>query len=656
MGWKWKRRKTTPAEDLAWGIAALFAGMWARRVTPLAMEAGCGGWRYVVLMGGMGFLGVLVVFGVLSTAIGAGRMAAGEFGGGRKGWRGLLRFALGAVAGWCGAWGVAVAAPVAWRKGDRRGAMAGIAGTVLFYGVNWVFAFWPSTMAVVSWGWGLLATQSAGAALLLRSVWRLEGRPRLKRGLAWAMVAVGLLGLALWPGWRVEKLTERADAAMAALRDGSPGPLDRAVPPVAEADDPVAALNAATLAAETADWKKAQDAFYCGSDGFPNRQLTAEEWAEAELWLAGHPVFMAAAEAISTPGYRSCLPGASAPEDFTWDNETGSCWLEEPRLSWDYARALALRAGVEGLRGDKAAALADIDRGYAFAEHCLNEPALIAKMIGNACGLAAVAVAGQRFDLWDDAELDGLVVRAEAFRERVEGAWAGAFADEAYCSGETMRRLGVKLLGTNRCAKALAGLEGGCLPSGSPLSGTLRHWEEYERLAFAREMERLHRALEAALAMPPGPERAAALSAVETETEAREEDLTLVGIMLMPSEKALAGLRTRRENDCATLRLAVAAERWRRAHDGALPESAEALVPEFLDAVPLDAELGGPLRLEPLEDGRGFAVRRPDGAPKREQPQRFWVAPPPVGGKAEADDEPTARPLDFPLPPDAASR
>lgn len=41
----------------------------------------------------------------------------------------------------------------------------------------------------------------------------------------------------------------------------------------------------------------------------------------------------------------------------------------------------------------------------------------------------------------------------------------------------------------------------------------------------------------------------------------------------------------------------MAAERWRRAHGGALPESAEALVPDWLDAVPLDAELGGPLRL-----------------------------------------------------------
>ena len=165
-------------------------------------------------------------------------------------------------------------------------------------------------------------------------------------------------------------------------------------------------------------------------------------------------------------------------------------------------------------------------------------------------------------------------------------------------------------------------------------------------MAFARELERLHGALEAALAMPPGAERAAALSAVETDMDVRGKNLTLVAVLLMPSGKSLAGLRTRRENDCATLRLAVAAERWRRAHGGALAESAEVLVPEFLDAVPLDAELGGPLRLEPLEDGRGFAVRRPDGAPEREQTRRFWVAPPPTGGKTEADDEPPARRID----------
>ncbi|MBP5786942.1 MAG: hypothetical protein J6Y19_03910, partial [Kiritimatiellae bacterium] len=63
---------------------------------------------------------------------------------------------------------------------------------------------------------------------------------------------------------------------------------------------------------------------------------------------------------------------------------------------------------------------------------------------------------------------------------------------------------------------------------------------------------------------------------------------------------------------------------------GALPESADALVPDWLDAVPPDAELGAPLRREPDADGSSFAILRPGLEPPKNLLARFWFAPPPA--------------------------
>ena len=62
--------------------------------------------------------------------------------------------------------------------------------------------------------------------------------------------------------------------------------------------------------------------------------------------------------------------------------------------------------------------------------------------------------------------------------------------------------------------------------------------------------------------------------------------------------RMLAGLRTA---ECA-----VAVERYRRRHGGALPPSLDALVPAFLDRVPVDPYSGAPVKFKQF--GSHFAV------------------------------------------------
>jgi type II secretory pathway pseudopilin PulG len=52
---------------------------------------------------------------------------------------------------------------------------------------------------------------------------------------------------------------------------------------------------------------------------------------------------------------------------------------------------------------------------------------------------------------------------------------------------------------------------------------------------------------------------------------------------------------------CVTV--AIAATRYRLAHNHQYPETAQALVPEFLDTIPLDPFDGKPLRFKKNEDG-----------------------------------------------------
>lgn len=623
---KWNRwRPVGSAETMAAGLALWFAAVSVLFATPMAVE-GIGGTRALWPMGvGVVTGGLLGGAGMLFAAFGGGGFAVEEYGRKRGGWRVLawwLAGALPALVLGC-AWNGVLAAPAAWRRGDRRGTAAA-AGAVLLGGVALATRFsrdvragaWPVPL------WAVTALNAVSAALLLRGLWRLGGRADFLRRTAWTMAALAAAGLALWPGWRVGRQVRRAEDAMAALWAETEWPGGRAMPPVAEADDPVAALDATALEASEGEWHRFAEELDAGRrPGCPAYPLADAECAAAEAWLAAHPDALGKAVAVSSPGYRSCLPGAAAPEDY---GPEGIAWLE-PRLDGclDWCRPLLLRAAVALARGDTAAAMTDIRLVHSLAERLMGEGCFIGQLMGGAVADMLPAVAGQRFDLWTDGELEALAALAGSYAGAAERSWRLAVGNEAAFFDGCLRVVEADFAKTG--IVDIDGEKAEGMRMASPTAPrpsqdfvAFRHWMATERLAYARGLLRLHRSLAAALALPAGPERAAALSALKADAGETEKRLPHLAALCFPTVDGFVNLGTHGGNHASAMRAAVAVERWRRAHGGALPESLEVLVPDWLDAVPSDGELGAPLHLEKGEDGRSFAIRRPEGAGRRQ--------------------------------------
>jgi hypothetical protein len=625
-------------EAMVLALALYFAGVCALFATPFCVEGIGGKWALLPMAAGAGGGALLTLAGTLFAVFGGGLFAVAEYKRKRGAWRALgwwLAGALPALPLGC-AWGGVLAATAAWRRGDRRGAAASAAGAALLGGLLLAVRF-SKALRLGAWPvplWAVTAANAVAAALLLRGLWRLGGRAGFLRRAAWFMAIVATLALALWPGWRVGRQARRAEAATAALWATTQKPYERATPPVPEADDPVAALDAAALEAANREWDNFMVELGGGEQGhgFPKNRLTDADCAATQAWLASHPDILAAAEAISAPGYRSCLPGAASPEDYGPD---GLAW-REPRLEggFRWVHPLLLRTAIALQRGDTEAALEYIRRIYALAALHVNETVFIGQLVGMVLPGFATTVAGHRFDLWSDAALAELANLAASFAETAAQAWPLAVGNELALFEGLVRHMessmgetlggGDEGLARVRALRGLAGCQ-------SPDFVAFRHWMATERLVYAREMLHVQQGIAAALALPAGPKRADALEAVREKAEAAENRLPRLAAMCFAwNPSGIWILQTRPENNAAALRVAVAAERWRRAHGGALPESADALVPDWLDAVPLDAELGAPLRLEPGDDGLSFAILRPDLAPPKNLLGRFWSAPPPA--------------------------
>jgi hypothetical protein len=104
----------------------------------------------------------------------------------------------------------------------------------------------------------------------------------------------------------------------------------------------------------------------------------------------------------------------------------------------------------------------------------------------------------------------------------------------------------------------------------------------------------------------PPEEQPALLGRIEAEVQPPRNILgalpgTIAYSFLIPINVSCgADVRARSELDCALVMLA--SERYRRSR-GRWPESADALVPAFLDRIPTDPYGGGPIRLGRVEDG-----------------------------------------------------
>lgn len=626
------------ARGLAWGLAVWAVGGCILLVAPMPMPVPeiTPARRILSVYGAMV---VLAYAGLAILAVCAARLAPHVWG--RAAGRSRLRTwglrLLGALTVWPWVWGPALLVPAARRRGDRRGAwLAGVGGALAFV-AQCGFHIRRLHAEASPLGWGVYALLAVAFALLWHALRRLEGgRSRVLHGVGWGLVLAGLLGVAALPGWRVPRMAARADALTASIladagyADAS-APLAAGRPPVAAEDDPLAAIDPDAFAAERTDWK----AFcgpYCRTGDIRQLdppQLEAADMEAIDAWFAAHPAFTAFADALSTPGYRSCLPGISKREELSLV-ENGRL---EPRLleggaCTDWIAALALRARAACACGDIPAALGDIRRLDVLADLNAREPWSVCKLVA-ALPIAQIVrcVLGERLDLWDDASLAAL---GDILEARVR-ATAGLFA----------QAVAVETIG---CEATLPLVGGGWRPDlfrhpmRSPYDGKYARWFLAERIAYAEHARRALDTAAALAALPPGPGRAAAWQAFRDEKH-DENDLSMAAAILTPSyDGFFRTLVLSPETSLACFRIAAAVARWHREH-GTLPETLDALVPGYLPAVPLEAAGGVPPVWEPAEDGKSFALgglesHRKDGK------MRFFLAPPPGAGAGEPAEAP----------------
>lgn len=623
---------------LAWGLALMAVGGCLLLVAPLPMPVPeiTPARRILSIywaIGGLSYAGLAILVGY------AARLAPHVWG--RAAGRSRLRTwglrILGALTVWPWVWGLALLVPAARRRGDRRGAWLAGAGGALAFAAEWGFRIKRLNAEGTPLGWGLYVLLAVAFVLLWRALRRLEGgRSRALHGAGWGLVLAGLLAVAALPGWRVPGMAARADALTASIladagyADAS-APLAAGRPPVAAEDDPLAAIDSDALAAERADW----NAFYgpyCRTDDIRQLnppQLEAADVEAIDAWFAAHPAFTAFADALSTPGYRSCLPGISKREEISLV-ETGRL---EPRLreggaSTDWIAALALRARAACARGDIPAALGDIRRLDVLADLNEREPWAICKLVSRVPIYQIVrCVLGERLDLWDDASLAALGDILEARVRATAGLFAQAVAVETIGCEATL-----PLVGGGWCPDLFRN------PMRTPYDGKYARWFLAERIAYAGHARRALDTAAAIAALPPGPVRAAAWQAFRDEKH-DENDLSMAAAILTPSyDGFFRKLVLSPETSLGCFRIAAAVARWHREH-GTLPDTLDALVPGYLPAVPLEAAGGEPPVWEPAEDGKSFTLGGLDSH-RKEGKIRFFLAPPAAGEGAETPAPP----------------
>lgn len=602
---------------MPWALACHAVTIAATLLLPMEF-----GRLHVALLWGMVL--TMSVTGTFTLLIGCCPVLALRLWGGPSGWHRVWTFFLGFLSVLTWTWGMVLLAPAALRRGDRRAAALAAAGGALGFASSWPFhtLLWHETALSTPLGWFLYAGIGLSILLLWLALRRIDGTPcPAQRRAGWLLLAAVPLAVAVLPGWRVPRLAARADALFASIlatagyADAN-APFAEALPPVAPDADPVTALDPAGITLGGDDWIAFSTAFRTA--GEKTRPLASADLASLDAWFAAHPGFMAAAEAIASPGYRSCLPGATGPGDISG----GRDGYLEPRFaggdSLQWCKALAVRARAACARGDIPAALDDIRRLSAFSGTCSREPMTIGKLIGRFALQDAVrSVLTERLDLWDDASLsvleDLLGAQARTATDRFAqdvACLAIAFEGTLPMLNETWYR--PDLFRT---------------PMHSPRDAKYSRWLVTERLSLAEYNRWTLDTAASIAALSPGPARAAALDAFRTGADARIERLPEVAKTFAPfwppifHELVLAP-----GTDLACLHTAAALARYRRDH-GSLPKTLDALVPAYLPTLPLDAATGIPLPYTPASDSTAFLLC-PLSPASKPAPIRFFLSPP----------------------------
>ena len=523
---------------------------------------------------------LLGVVALILIAVGLARLLRKTF---RVWWLGAVSWSLVAVA--TGLWPLAALLPAARRLDNRRAARFAAWGGV-------AFALSPTlALAGCFWfvSWPMLLAGAAGTALVLAALRALDGGSRPHLALAWAFAAVVLAALATQPALHAKRVGREADAALAELLKAIDPPVDPSTmypspDPVPESEDPVAALDSDAIEKERNSLRELEKMLQPKDGVIRRHPLTSEEVAAATAWFASHTNLTTAADAMTTPGYRSCLSG---PASFAEAGEQRSPF-REPRAFEAYhsAQPLYLRARMTLAVGDAAAGADSLRRLENLATLFDDEPTLIAFLMADAIRSMAFHLISERIDLLSE---DGLLALQHAAEEAP--AWAeshiriGLASEAAWC--EKMFQLDVPRPLCDGCSLMCG-------------SGALEYWLAFERRVHYRNTlaswEDANRILQMDAGAPLGEET----DRFREDYERRLKSLSPLATALSTSLSDIVLGKILSWRDRASfVRAAVAVERFRRANGGALPPSLDALVPDFLAEVPRAARTGAPLAYDP---------------------------------------------------------
>ena len=436
----------------------------------------------------------------------------------------------------------------------------------------------------------------------------LDGSSLPHRVLAWAFAAVLLVSLATQPALHLARVRREADAAFAELRAAigsavDPESLYPGRPPVAEADDPVAALDPEAIEAEKASLQELRQMFERADGGTRRHPYQPDELAAAAAWFATHTSLVAAAEAMSEPGYRSCLPGPASFEETAVEGEFP---YREPRVIevFRVMNALTTRARLSMAAGDASAGSEALRRLENAAELVEDDALLIDYLLAASLRQMAFGLVSERIDLWSEEDLLAL--------ER-------AAAEAAAAAGDRLRTaIDWETCWLEKVFEGFARKYFGELSAATRGCGVPDWWLAAERRARYRDSAVSWKAADAILRAGPDAAVGEAIDRLREDEVARGASLPPLSRMVSFTLAGMLDTVVATWDHASFVRAAVAVERYRRAHGGALPPSLDALVPEYLPAVPRAARTGAPLVYEPgpldIPEETVSALRDPDEA------------------------------------------
>lgn len=267
--------------------------------------------------------------------------------------------------------------------------------------------------------------------------------------------------------------------------------------------------------------------------------------------------------------------------------------LADCRYEWDYAaggfpvlkelrycvKLLELAAVHRAEKGDTAAALACIEDELRLGDSLKYEPGLICHLVRAAC--YGVAMRG----------LERVLSVTELTDEQLQ-EWDERLAavGDSVDLGEVLVTERACMIGWFKDPTSMGGLGRGAILLRTPGLGTIGLHDCLDFMADCIEATRL-------------PPRQRLARFAEIDAQARKPSfLHVVGAMMVPPLARVVQLDVRRQAHLDLARTALAIERYRLAA-GDVPEELEQLVPDYLDAVPIDPFDGQPVRYRRTEPG-----------------------------------------------------